>query len=711
MSDAALPDRYRVIERIAVGGMGEVFVAHQQGVGGFRRVVVIKRLLPGAEGDDHAAHRLLDEARVIAALQHENVVSVIEVGGDDDAPFLALEYVHGENAGTLRTRAHKRGVTLPVVVAARIVADAARGLHHAHVAKDGDGHPLRIIHRDIAPKNLFVRHDGLTKVGDFGIAHADDRLAHTATGAIAGTLPYMSPEQLSSRDLSPASDQWSLGVVLWELLVVKRLFKSDKGDNPVDVAEKILEGKIARPSRHRADVGSRVDEITLRMLRRDPAERFPDLLEVAAALETCVPECATAVGRAAVAAFVDEMVGDDLRERLRRIDSGADATVRDGQNTALAFSSPSSSKGSSTGSSKGAAKSAARGAAKGPAPGAARDSAAESAAGVDATLPDRAQMMRGGSDAESDALTADERRRGRVAPSLQAVAPSRPRRAARVAATLATVVAAVVAAVVVGRLSGPSPESLTRDYVDRAVVMNAPAFEAAFLTDAEQAGVDAGRAEAAASVIVPLLRERLTLLQSHWKKSARERDREKADVVKAERALEAKAKAALLPLGEVYARNALDLWSGDSSAPVGWLPPRSLAEIQAKLQDRGLDYIENTDDDRVKNLARLVKKAGLNDADVKHALEPFVVERLALIRRFSTATDDNVAGPAALEKSIVDVEQRGLDALTLLCRSSTKAGCAPPWPQVIADAVFTDIENSDEWTPTYEATPSERGHE
>ncbi|MBM3963293.1 MAG: serine/threonine protein kinase, partial [Planctomycetes bacterium] len=209
MHIAGLPDRYRVVERIAVGGMGEVFVAHQRGVGGFRRVVVIKRLLPGAEGDDHAARRLLDEARVIAALQHENVVGVIEVGGDDGAPFLALEYVHGENAGTLRTRAHKRGVVLPVIVAARIVADAARGLHHAHVARDTDGRLLHVIHRDIAPKNLFVRTDGLTKVGDFGIARAEDQLAHTATGAIAGTLPYMSPEQLSSEPLGPASDQWS----------------------------------------------------------------------------------------------------------------------------------------------------------------------------------------------------------------------------------------------------------------------------------------------------------------------------------------------------------------------------------------------------------------------------------------------------------------------------------------------------------------------
>ncbi|MBM4280356.1 MAG: serine/threonine protein kinase [Deltaproteobacteria bacterium] len=692
MHIAGLPDRYRVVERIAVGGMGEVFVAHQRGVGGFRRVVVIKRLLPGAEGDDHAARRLLDEARVIAALQHENVVGVIEVGGDDGAPFLALEYVHGENAGTLRTRAHKRGVVLPVIVAARIVADAARGLHHAHVARDTDGRLLHVIHRDIAPKNLFVRTDGLTKVGDFGIARAEDQLAHTATGAIAGTLPYMSPEQLSSEPLGPASDQWSLGVVLWELLAGRRLFKGDAGDNPVDIANQILEGRVRRPSRHRPDVSDALDDVVMRMLRRDPAQRFPDCAEIAAALEACVPDCGTAVGRAAVAAFVDELCGVDLRARLERIEEGAEATVRDERVTAAGLSSsqPPSSKASRS-SSSGAARAAP-----------ARDD--------DATTPDRALALRG-VDVESDALTADERRRGRVLPSVEALAPPSPRRRlVRVAATLALIAgAAIGAGVAVDRLSGPSPEDLTRDYLARAVVRHAPAFEAAFLTAAAQAGVDAPRAEAAATTLVALLRERLSLLQGHWQKSARARDREKAQVVQAERAFEATAKAALLPLGEAFAKDALDLWAGDSSAPVGWLPPKTLAEIQAKLADRGLAYLEHTSEDRVAILARLVQQSGLDAALVKKTLQPFVVERLALLRRLASTTDASVQDPEALERALVAVEQRGLQALTLLCTQAAGRGCAPPWPDVIADATFVDVDNSDEWTPTMEPLPSERG--
>jgi serine/threonine protein kinase len=702
MTAPALPERYKVVERIAVGGMGEVFVAHQRGVGNFRRIVVIKRLLPGAEGDEQAARRLLDEARLIAALQHENVVGVIEVGGVDDAPFLALEYVHGENAGTLRTRAHKKGLGLPLVVAARIVADAARGLHHAHTANDGDGRPLHIVHRDIAPKNLFVRHDGLTKVGDFGIAHAEDRLAHTATGAIAGTLPYMSPEQLSSEPLSPASDQWSLGVVLWELLAGRRLFKSDHGDNPVDIATKILDGRLRRPSRHRADVSDAVDELVLRMLRRDPGQRFPDLLEVASALESVVPDCGTAVGRAAVAAFVDELFGAELRARLARIEEGAEVTLRDERATAAALTTPgpvaSSTDRSSSSSSSSMSPSA---------------TPSSGSAGDDATIPDRALARRAGDvdDVQSDALTADDRRRGRVSPSMEALAPPTPwRRRTRVAATLgAIVIAAIGAGVVVDRLQQPSPESLTRGYLDRAVVRHAPAFRAAFLTDAAQAGVDDARARATAEVVVTLLTERLTLLHAHWEKGAHARDAEKSDVVRAERALEERAKTALAPLGDPFAQEALDLWAGDSSAPVGWLPPKSLAEIQAKLADRGLAYLENTDDDRAQIFAHLVKDAHLDAAAVKAALQPLVVERLALLRRLASATNDSVQEPAALERAMIDVERRGLQAIVLLCRQAASAGCAPPAAQVIADAVFADVDNSDEWTPTLEPLPSERG--
>lgn len=123
---------YVTIERIAVGGMGEVFVARQEGVGNFRRTVVLKKLLPDAEGSDEAARRLLDEARINGSLSHENVVSIIEVGagagGAQGPPWLALEYVHGENCGTLRTRAGKRDIAIPLVVAAQIVKDSARGL-------------------------------------------------------------------------------------------------------------------------------------------------------------------------------------------------------------------------------------------------------------------------------------------------------------------------------------------------------------------------------------------------------------------------------------------------------------------------------------------------------------------------------------------------------------------------------------------------------
>ncbi|HEY1099771.1 MAG TPA: serine/threonine-protein kinase, partial [Myxococcota bacterium] len=303
-------ERYVIIERMAVGGMGEVFLARQEGVGGFRRTVVLKKLLPDVEGNDDAARRLLDEARIVAALSHENVVAIIEVGTDQGLPVMALEYVHGENAGTLRNRAGKRDIPIPVAVVARIVADSARGLHHAHVATDVDGRPLKIVHRDIAPKNIFVRVDGVAKIGDFGIASAEQRLAKTATGAVTGTLSYMSPEQLMSKPLTAASDQWSLGVVLWELLTGYRLFKHD---GPAEVIDAILNGKLRSPRRLREGLPRELSDITKAMLERDPTKRLPSMEAVAIAIEAAVPSCQGALGRAALQAFVEEMCGDDLR--------------------------------------------------------------------------------------------------------------------------------------------------------------------------------------------------------------------------------------------------------------------------------------------------------------------------------------------------------------------------------------------------------------
>jgi serine/threonine protein kinase len=685
-----LPKRYAILERLAVGGMGEVFLARQVGVGGFQRAVVLKRLLPNAEEDDDALRRMLDEARIIGALSHENVVSIIEVGEDDESPYLALEYVHGDNAGVLRGRANKRHVEVPIIVAATIVVDAARGLQHAHGATGLDGKPLHVIHRDIAPKNLFIRDDGVTKVGDFGIARADDRLAHTATGAVAGTLSYMSPEQLQNHALDGASDQFSLGVVLWELLTAKRLYK---GDGPVETATKILTEEVLPPSVIRPAVTRGLDRICMRMLERDPGRRYPSMQAVVDAIELTLPESSGQGGHRAVADLLDQMVGKELRERRIRIEEGAERTLTEGASAwPSAASSPSNP--APTGSSVV------------PTDTTTRDRRAADTIAIGGAIPSVETLSL---HADVDGTGAGMVTRpphvspSAVVPALQV--PNTRRWWPPVLVVIAVAVV-VVAATQWNRAAvdeAPTTESLTRSYLATAVVGNPIAFEAAVRTDAEQAGVPKAAMDSVMPILVDRMRQRLSLLSAHWQRSASDRAAGTKDLVQRERALEAEVIAALRPLG-AFAAPALDLWAGDASSPVGFLAPKPMTTVQAQLLDRGLAWVKNTDADRVKNVARLAAHAGLDEQATLALLQPLMAEQVGRIERFAAA--DAAAGPA-LWTAVADVERDALQRLQRVCVGS----CQPAAVSVIIEAAFADIDEADEWQPQYEPLPSERGKE
>jgi serine/threonine protein kinase len=626
-------EKYVIVERIAVGGMGEVFVAQQHGVGNFRRTVVLKKLLPDAEGSDEAAQRMLDEARINGALSHENVVTIIEVGTDGGLPWIALEYVHGENAGTLRTRAGKREIPIPIVVCARIVTDSARGLQHAHNAHDVNGRPLNIIHRDIAPKNLFVRHDGVSKVGDFGIARADEKLSHTATGAVAGTLSYMSPEQLTSKPLTPASDQFSLGIVLWELLTGRRLFK---GDGPVDTAERILSGKIRAPSRYRPEVSPALDAIALRMLDRDPAKRYPDLGEVADAIDDAVKDAAAAVGRAAVASFVEEMVGHDLRERMRRIEEGAEQAVR--ADRPRAWEDPSSSR---------------------------KNADAASALASQASQASTEPTLR-----EGPALPASTSPTQAPLSSTSTPPPPPRWRIPLIAAAFAA--AGVLGVVVTLQLRGPPPvdaDAPTREHLHFAQRIKPRSFREIVIVEATAAGVADADAAVLAEDLTALMRERFALLVPHWDKPAEARQAERVAVRAAERALIDRVHQRLAPLASSELRaDLLEMWQYDSAVPIRFLPPLTLLQIQERVYPNGLELMRETRDSRWDQVDLMAKSAGADPAAVRAALGPLVTKREQLLERFGTARPDELAaletqmdaviadGEVALQRFVKDAD-------------------------------------------------------
>ena len=253
-------DRYRLVERIATGGMGEVWRADDTLLG---RVVAVKTLKAEYVGDDGFRARFRAEARHAGRLSHPGIASVYDFGESADSAWLVMELVDGEPLSGLLRREGR----LSVARALDVVAQTAAALQAAH---EGG-----VVHRDVKPGNLLVRRDGVLKVTDFGIASATDAVPLTQTGTVVGTAYYLSPEQAAGRSGSPASDLYSLGVVAYECLVGSRLFP---GTNPVAVAlAHLREPPPALP----AGVPAGVRELVTRALDKDPAQRFPDAAAMA----------------------------------------------------------------------------------------------------------------------------------------------------------------------------------------------------------------------------------------------------------------------------------------------------------------------------------------------------------------------------------------------------------------------------------------------
>ncbi|WP_404368241.1 protein kinase [Corallococcus coralloides] len=310
--------RYAVLRRVAVGGMGEIFLARQVGVSGFERPVILKSLLPDLLEHDGSVEMFLDEARVAAHLNHPNVVSLYEVGAWQGTFYIAMEYIEGENLGRLAKAAQRAGTPLPHRVCAQMIRDAALGLDHAHHARDSQGQSLELVHRDISPQNIMVRLDGLTKVVDFGVAKATIRASRTRTGVLKGKLRYMSPEQVRNEPVSGTSDQFALGVVLWELCTRRPFIDTD---NPAEAMRRIALAAVPRPSQFVEGLSPLLEQIILRMLHRAPGQRFARCSEVARALQSYLDETPEAPEES-VPAVVTRLVGDVVLARLRDAGSG-----------------------------------------------------------------------------------------------------------------------------------------------------------------------------------------------------------------------------------------------------------------------------------------------------------------------------------------------------------------------------------------------------
>jgi serine/threonine protein kinase len=273
--------RYQLIGKLANGGMAEAYLALSGELPALRSLVVVKRILPHLSRQEQFVRMFLDEARIGALLDHPNIVRIVEVGRDGDDYFLAMEPVQGKPLSAVLRRAVGAKRPLGHAQAAFIVGQAANGLGYAHALTDAAGAPLNIVHRDISPQNILVSFDGAVKVIDFGVASALGRITETIPGGLKGKIEYMSPEQASGDSADRRSDIFALGVVLWEALCGRRLFRRR---TELETMRAIFDEPIPRPPKA-ASVPSRLEDIVMRALEREPEDRFQDAREMALLLQ------------------------------------------------------------------------------------------------------------------------------------------------------------------------------------------------------------------------------------------------------------------------------------------------------------------------------------------------------------------------------------------------------------------------------------------
>lgn len=288
--------KYYLTEKLATGGMAEIYLAKLIGPGGFEKSLVIKQIHPRLTGQRHFVDLFVAEAKTLVALAHGNIVPVYELGVVDDTYFIAMEYIDGPTLYRLTERMAGRDAVMEPPVAAWITARIVEGLDYAH--RKGEG----VIHRDLSPRNVMLSRDGEVKLVDFGIAVTlgeGDR--DSAQSAPTGSFPYMSPEQVRREPLTGQTDLFSAGVLCWEMLVGRRLFARP---DPDATLEAVTRGDIPRPSAERPEIPARLDEVVMRALERDTAARWQTADEMLAALNRYLYSLDETPGPRDVAALV-----------------------------------------------------------------------------------------------------------------------------------------------------------------------------------------------------------------------------------------------------------------------------------------------------------------------------------------------------------------------------------------------------------------------
>jgi tRNA A-37 threonylcarbamoyl transferase component Bud32 len=305
--------RYTLICRLASGGMANVYLAQLAGQKGFEKLVAIKRIHEHLSDEEEFIEMFVDEARLAARISHPNVAQILEFDTWDDSFFIAMEYVDGEALNALLRRSRPKHQLV-----ARLIANAAAGLHAAHELRDDKGRPMQVVHRDVSPQNILISYQGEVKVVDFGVARAQSNLRVTNVGTLKGKFSYMSPEQIQSGTLDRRADVFALGIILYESTTYKRLFKADTEQ---DTMKRVLQGEITPPSKVQEGYSLELEEIVMKALDRDRTQRYQSAEEMQAALEMYLMTSGGLVLASAVGKLMRKTFRDRMKEKERILEA------------------------------------------------------------------------------------------------------------------------------------------------------------------------------------------------------------------------------------------------------------------------------------------------------------------------------------------------------------------------------------------------------
>lgn len=308
--------RYELLARLATGGMGEIFLARLEGAAGFEKLFVVKRILPHLADDARFRQMLIAEARLASKLSHANICQVYELGETDGQLYIVMEYLEGVTLLPLLRKLSKEQGQLDFGFVGGVIQQTTDALHYAHELKDRSGEVLGIVHRDVTPSNIFLTEAGVAKVLDFGIAKVKDASANTQTGTVKGKYAYMAPEQLRGTTLDRRADVFALGVVIYEMLALRRLFQR-KTDYLTFRA--VMEQPIPDIRRYRPDVPDALAVVMAQALDRDPLKR----VESARQLGSMVLDALSPLGRVwtqgEIGDYVRREFADDITKRQAQV--------------------------------------------------------------------------------------------------------------------------------------------------------------------------------------------------------------------------------------------------------------------------------------------------------------------------------------------------------------------------------------------------------